>query len=881
MKASRILTSALITCLAASSVLAQEEWTIKMKPTQLEQLSWALEGGVGFSIGDHIIFGMGRRNDGEVTSAFRKYHPASNTFSGFGPGSQLESGFSAFYAGEGAIGFSMGDVGYAGLGGRWNWDANDTIFRYTVADDHFWSLPPLVFPGGKRIGAIAFVIGDKAYIGGGSNPGWSEHKDLWEYSAATGWTQRANMPANIERGTSFALDGKGYVISSAGTQLWCYDPAMDTWTTKAPYPGGSRIGAVAFAKDGKGWVGTGIRNGTERTPTFFAYDPASDSWSPALPMWDPWGRSDAVAVMHGGKAYVIGGKAGLNSDQPVAEIWELGPTTALVPGTWVQRPYLPAAPRERPVTFVINDILYLGGGKTQNGNWLTELWSYDPGARTWTPRTAMPSEALAGAQVAAAANGKGYMLINATANNFWAYDPGTDQWSPRADMPGGGRSRPVGFGLDGRIFIGTGTINGVRQKDLWAYDPQTNSWEQRTDMNGSGVTSAAAFAVGNKGCIYGGNISGTTTHTSAFKCYDPLTDSWSTGANVLLPNQIHSHMAFGIGDQGYRAGGVVSATTLADAFHSYDLGTNAWTVEETTGGGWRRDGAAAGAAGFGFLSCGSVNPNNDSPTSASATLSNDLWQFVPTNYQENPGITISTRAFLGGPYDEDAGTMQDQLRASGLIPLTEPYTALGYTHVSGGGETTTSTVLAAIGNNAIVDWVVLELRSASNSSSVLATRSGLVQRDGDVVDVDGVSPVSFTVPPGNYHIAIRHRNHLGCMSANAIALSSTPAVLDLSSPTTATWGSNARKNINGNMVLWAGDCRGDGDVKYVGANNDRDAILLLIGGVVPTGTVAGYHKEDANMDGQVKYSGANNDRDVILVNIGGTVPTNVVMEQLP
>ena len=285
----------------------------------------------------------------------------------------------------------MADVGYAGLGGTWNWDANDTIFRYTLADDNFWSLPPLVFPGGKRIGAIAFVIGDKAYIGGGSNPGWSEHKDLWEYSDATGWTQRANMPANMERGTAFALDGKGYVISSTGTQLWCYDPAMDTWTTKATYPGGSRIGAVAFAKDGKGWVGTGIRNGVERTPTFFTYDPASDSWAPALPMWDPWGRTDAIAVMHGGKAYVIGGKARKNSDQPVAEIWELGPTAPLVPGTWVQRPYLPAAPRERPVTFVVNDILYLGGGNTGGTNWLTELWAYDPAARTWTPRSTMPT----------------------------------------------------------------------------------------------------------------------------------------------------------------------------------------------------------------------------------------------------------------------------------------------------------------------------------------------------------------------------------------------------------------------------------------------------------------------------------------------------------
>ena len=81
--------------------------------------------------------------------------------------------------------------------------------------------------------------------------------------------------------------------------------------------------------------------------------------------------------------------------------------------------------------------------------------------------------------------------------------------------------------------------------------------------------------------------------------------------------------------------------------------------------------------------------------------------------------------------------------------------------------------------------------------------------------------------------------------------------------------------------MWAGDCQSDGELKYTGDENDRDLILLEIGGVAPTATTSGYVREDVNMDGVVKYTGADNDRDRILVNIGGTVPTNVVMEQLP
>ncbi len=58
----------------------------------------------------------------------------------------------------------------------------------------------------------------------------------------------------------------------------------------------------------------------------------------------------------------------------------------------------------------------------------------------------------------------------------------------------------------------------------------------------------------------------------------------------------------------------------------------------------------------------------------------------------------------------------------------------------------------------------LELRNTTVSpgNTVLQTRSALVQRDGDIVDIDGVSPVTFNnVASANYVIAVRHRNHLG------------------------------------------------------------------------------------------------------------------------
>ena len=247
--------------------------------------------------------------------------------------------------------------------------------------------------------------------------------------------------------------------------------------------------------------------------------------------------------------------------------------------------------------------------------------------------------------------------------------------------------------------------------------------------------------------------------------------------------------------------------------------------------------------------------------------------------------SVGLRAALDGPYSTATGLMSDGLRTQGLLPLTEPYTALGYPHVLGGGETTSPAVLAVTGADAIVDWVLVELRSALTPSTVVASRSALLQRDGDVVGVDGLSAVRFPVLAGPYHVALRHRNHLGVMTASAMDLASSPGVIDLKLAATAVHGTLPRRERTGAFpawALWGGDVNFDRSVKYTGTGNDRDPVLTTIGGAVPTTTVAPvYLGQDVNLDGAVRYTGGANDRDPILQSIGGAVPTATRLEQLP
>ena len=253
------------------------------------------------------------------------------------------------------------------------------------------------------------------------------------------------------------------------------------------------------------------------------------------------------------------------------------------------------------------------------------------------------------------------------------------------------------------------------------------------------------------------------------------------------------------------------------------------------------------------------------------------WKFnvVPGG---SPAVKVDLKMMLEGPFDSGSGLMNDDLRIQGLVPLQEPYSDQGFS--IGGIDQTNANVLSIAGNKAVVDWLLIEVRSAANAAQVLRTRAALLLRDGSVISADG-GPLMFDLSPGNYHVSVRHRNHLGCMTATAVALSSASGTIDLSDQNTATWGNDARKAIGNVRVLWAGDVDPDGVIKYTGANNDRDPILVRIGGTVPTSVANGYHPEDVNLDGAVKYTGPDNDRDPILQNIGGIVPTFTRSEQLP
>ncbi|WP_422106831.1 LamG-like jellyroll fold domain-containing protein [Winogradskyella sp.] len=200
-------------------------------------------------------------------------------------------------------------------------------------------------------------------------------------------------------------------------------------------------------------------------------------------------------------------------------------------------------------------------------------------------------------------------------------------------------------------------------------------------------------------------------------------------------------------------------------------------------------------------------------------------------------VSLATKVFLQGaainPNPGEASLMRDDLRVAGYIPTTSPYAD---------AITCNASIFTTTGSDAIVDWVWVELRDKTDKTLIVESKSALLQRDGDVVAADGSSALEFYATAGNYHVVINHRNHLGIMSKNAIALNATTTSLDLSVSSSDVQGDDYAVTLldSGSYGMYVFDTDGNGQADII----DQKEFHSKAG-------LTGYLNEDLDFDGQV------------------------------
>ena len=260
------------------------------------------------------------------------------------------------------------------------------------------------------------------------------------------------------------------------------------------------------------------------------------------------------------------------------------------------------------------------------------------------------------------------------------------------------------------------------------------------------------------------------------------------------------------------------------------------------------------------------------------------FSLFPVLSQAQNGVRLSVKIYLQGALigvPEGEVLMRDDLRTKGFLPVAEPFTDLtAFTHVApGGGETIADPeVFETEGEEAIVDWVMIEMRDPNNFDNILHTRAAMLRRDAKIVDVDGASSVFFEgVPDGNYLVAVRHRNHLGVMTEEPFNLSSVTTSLDMTDPDFAFYCEYQTAEQNGLQALWAGDINHDGRVILQGPGTDVFQLFLKVlsdplNEFGSSNFVSyGYDTSDINMDGKTNYAGPGNEKLIMWQYIFGPV----------
>ena len=218
---------------------------------------------------------------------------------------------------------SLNGKGYVGLGEDYP-DFFEDIYSYDPSTNSWTQLDS--FPGGARRGAIAFAIGNSAYVGLGLGKGpsgvgsFEELRDLYKYDETSDtWTaMNSTFPKwGTENATVFVANNKAYVLTTS-YEFFEYDPAQDLWTELGNFPGETRKFAASFSIGSEGYVATGYDDGgLGSLGDCWKYNATNDNWTkqdtfPGNP------RNQAVGFELDGYGVLVGGAGSIAADN---EVW--------------------------------------------------------------------------------------------------------------------------------------------------------------------------------------------------------------------------------------------------------------------------------------------------------------------------------------------------------------------------------------------------------------------------------------------------------------------------------------------------------------------------------------------------------------------------------
>lgn len=276
---------------------------------------------------------------------------------------------------------------------------------------------------------------------------------IWAWPSGTPkWKTGASLPVRVQEIYCAVLNGRihtagGFIFSDYTSGVsnlhLTYDPLKDQWSSLKEIPSARHHLQLASFK-GKlyglgGFASAGPNSGWIMQAQTWSYDPVADQWTPRAPAPEPHGETVAAAIDN--RIHIVGGRrpqgtsnAGWNDHTDTAGHLVYMPDE----DRWTKAAPAPTA-RNSAAAAVINNLLYVAGGRTVAGGNKKTLEVYDPREDRWRKATPMPQ--AQGGLAAAAVRGRLYAFGGEYFDNgggvfaqCWEYDPEKDEWTSGQDM---------------------------------------------------------------------------------------------------------------------------------------------------------------------------------------------------------------------------------------------------------------------------------------------------------------------------------------------------------------------------------------------------------------------------------------------------------------
>lgn len=235
-----------------------------------------------------------------------------------------------------------------------------------------------------RLGMSVGVINDVVYVVGGYNRqlGYVNNNEAFDPASNT-WTTKAPMrtPRETRGSNSAVIDGRLYVVGGNASGHCtdaneAYDPKNDKWSSLSPMPTPRCHLGVAVHDNLLYAIGGTNTAGSVRYQVVEIYDPATDTWRTGAPM--PNGRQDAGVAVLNGRIYVIGGWDQARGFAALNIVEAYDP----IADTWSSEPPMNVG-RTGSLAAVVDGLMLVVGGESEDSTFGT-IELYDPEKRVWT-----------------------------------------------------------------------------------------------------------------------------------------------------------------------------------------------------------------------------------------------------------------------------------------------------------------------------------------------------------------------------------------------------------------------------------------------------------------------------------------------------------------